>query len=400
MKYLRRSWAVIDLDNLKHNVETVRAGLKHNVRLMCVVKADAYGHGDQFVAPELERLGADWFGVSNLDEGISIRHAGTVAPVLIFGPTPADRVSDLFANKLTQSVHTVEYGRELAAAAAALGVTINVHIKIDTGMARLGFMLDNGGWERSAHDIAWLKREFPSLNTSGIFTHLACADEPAKDSVKYTRRQISQFASFTNQLADAGLGFELRHCCNSAGTSLYPEGHFDMVRPGISLYGLSYDGAAETANANGLLPVMNLYSAVTMVKEIPAGAAVSYGRIYRAARPTKVATVPIGYADGFGRELSGRARMLVRGESAEVIGRVCMDQLMLDVTHIPDVKAGDLVTIVGRDGNNCLDFDGMAALSGTIGYEKVCLIGRRVPRLYRRGGKEIGVLDYINGGQL
>jgi alanine racemase len=259
-------------------------------------------------------------------------------------------------------------------------------------MSRLGFVVDNGFAESSLAEIAEICR-MPCFHAQGIFTHFAVADEENRESVAFTKAQFAKFQELVEKLEARGIPFAIRHCCNSAGTIRYPEMHLDMVRPGVILYGL--DPSEDCAGKVDLQPVMELYSCVSMVKEIADGTTVSYGRLYTAHRPTKVATVPIGYADGYERELSNKARMLVRGQYAPVIGRVCMDQLMLDVTHIGGVVPGDLVTIVGEDGGSRLTFDEMASLSGTINYEKVCLIGKRVPRIYRQNGKDIGVVDYI-----
>jgi alanine racemase len=388
----RRCEAVVSLDALVKNAKAIRARLKPETMLMAVVKADAYGHGDHFVTSELKGL-VDWFGVSSLDEAVSIRRHDTHTPVLVFGPTAPGYARTLGERQITQAVHSAEYGFKLAEAAKAAGVAIDVHIKVDTGMARLGFVADGESLEQSAADIVRLKRGCPALNLRGIFTHFSSADYHDADSVGYTRMQFARFTGLLEKLAALGATFETRHCCNSAGTINYPEMHLDMVRPGIILYGLSYGWGCPN-----FAPVMGLRSQVTMVKEIPEGTCVSYGRTYTAKQPMTIATVPIGYADGFGRELTNRAQMLVRGKTAIAVGRICMDQLMIDVTHIKGVKTGDTVTVIGKDGENAITFDDMAALSGTIGYEKVCLIGRRVPRVYVRGGEEVGVVEYINRG--
>lgn len=392
--YLKRCWAVVELDSIAHNVEMIKRTLSPDCMLMSVVKADAYGHGDKYVAGELARLGVDWFGVSNIDEAVSLRTQGVTHPVLVFGATPCGCADALSRYNITQTVHSASYAKELQAAAKAAGVKLNVHVKTDTGMSRLGFVLDSGLEERSIAEMLELAG-YTNLRAQGIYTHFACADEAAEASAIYTKTQYERFQRVIRELEARGLSFEIKHCCNSAGTVMYPEMHMDMVRTGIMLYGLL--PSRDCAGKIDLKPAMELYSVVSMVKEIEAGASVSYGRTYTADRKTKVATVPIGYADGFGRELSGKARMLVRGSYASVIGRVCMDQLMLDVTHIDGVKEGDVVTIVGSDRSSSLTFDEMAELSGTINYEKVCLVSRRVPRVYRRGGRDIGVVDYVRG---
>lgn len=392
MQYLKRSWAVINMDNVAHNIAAVRQSLSPGTMLMGVVKADAYGHGDKYIADQLVRQGVHWFGVSNIDEALSLRHQGIYHPILIFGFTPAEDVALLGEYNLTQSIYSLSYAREMQAAAAAAGIVVGVHIKVDTGMSRLGFVLDNGFAPRSGAEIAEVCA-MANLAPGGIFTHFACADELDDDSVAYTRRQFRQFTTLLQELERGGLRFAIRHCCNSAATMNYPEMHLDMVRPGIVLYGLN--PSEDCAGRLDLAPAMEFYSCICQVKEIAAGTTVSYGRCYTAHRKMRVATVPVGYADGYERELSNKSRVLVRGQFANVIGRVCMDQMMLDVTHIPDAAPGDIVTIVGQDGDNTLTFDEMARLSGTISYEKVCLIGKRVPRIYRQNGKDIGVVDFI-----
>ncbi|WRS27468.1 alanine racemase [Oscillospiraceae bacterium MB08-C2-2] len=390
-EFLKRSWAVVNLDHLAHNVGVIREQLQPACMLMGVVKADAYGHGECYISAELERLGVNWFGVSNINEAIALREQGIEKPILIFGATPPEHAGALSRHSITQAVYSLEYAGLLQAAAADAGVTLQMHIKVDTGMSRLGFVAAEDKWEQTVEDITKACR-LPNLRAQGIFTHFASADELDEDGAGYTSRQFEAFEQIILQLSERGILFELHHCCNSAGVMNYPHMHMDMVRPGILLYGLLPSG--DCAGKLDIKPVMELYSSVSMVKEIPENTAVSYGRIYHSHRPTRVATVAIGYADGYERALSNKSRMLVRGQYANVIGRVCMDQLMLDVTHIPEVSAGDLVTIVGQDGENTLTFDEMAELCGTVNYEKVCLLGRRVPRVYRRNGKDIVVVDY------
>lgn len=395
--YLKRTWAAVNLDRIAHNAAAIRKTLPAGCMLMGVVKADAYGHGEKYVAHELARAGADWFGVSSIDEAVSLRTQGISLPILIFGITPAERAGTLSEYSLAQTIHSTRYGQELHEAASRAGVRLDVHIKTDTGMSRLGFDAKGDSLERSAAEILEVA-SYTHFNAQGIYTHFACADELEPDSVAYTNGQFERFKAVVARLEGLGRSFPIKHCCNSAGMMLYPEMHMDMVRPGIALYG--FDPSPDCAGKLNLKPVMELYSVVSMVKEIEAGTPVSYGRRFTARDRTKVATVPIGYADGFGRALSNQARMLVRGQFADVIGTVCMDQLMLDVTHIEDVAAGDLVTVVGRDGENELTFDELADLSRTIHYERVCAVGKRVPRVYRRGGEDIGVMDYNSGAKV
>ena len=390
--YAKRSWAVVDLDAIAHNALVVRSLLASGCRMMAVVKADAYGHGDRYVAKELARAGVEWFGVSNFEEALSLREQGLEQDILVFGPTPPEKAGLLAQYHITQTVFGADYARQLGQAAQQQGVTVAIHIKVDTGMSRLGFGTDDPTGAETADTIAAICRQ-EHFSAGGIYTHFACADEDDPEAVEYTQKQFARFTGLLARLEQQGITFALRHCCNSAGTLNYPDMHMDMVRPGIALYGMNPGGAR--AGQVDLTPAMELYSTVSLVKEVPAGTAVSYGRLYKAEKPIQAATVAIGYADGYARVLSGKARMLVRGRFAPVIGRVCMDQLMLDVTGIDGVTAGDVVTIVGADGGEALTFDEMATLSGTIHYEKVCLIGKRVPRVYRQQGKNIGVEDYF-----
>ena len=359
--------------------------------MMAIVKADAYGHGAAYVSRVLEETGADWFGVSNLEEALQIRKAGITRPILILGYTPACEARRLAANDVTQTVCNEEFGWELSRAACEAGVQVRVHLKMDTGMSRIGFLCQREQELTEAVDQAERVCRLPGLIPEGIFTHFASADEEAGEA--FTRLQFALFEGIIARLAERGIRFALKHCCNSAATLLYPEMHMDLVRPGLILYGLLpapwLDGRLP------LRPAMELKTAVSMVKEVPAGSVVSYGRTYTTQTATALATVPIGYADGYPRSFSNRASMLVKGSRASVVGRVCMDQCMLDVTGIPGVREGMMVTVFGRDQGEILPVEEFAALSGTINYESICLIGKRVPRVFLRGGQPVGQLNYI-----
>lgn len=392
---LKRTWAAVDLDAVAGNVTAIRNTLRPGCMLMGVVKADAYGHGDYYVSKELAELGTDWFGVSNLVEGMALRDYGLTQPILIFGATPVSQTEQLIQHSITQAVYSHEHALALSREAQRLGLTAKVHVKVDTGMGRLGFVED-GISDEAEHQIAEAY-QLPGLEVTGIFTHFACADERSESAVLYTKAQFDRFMKVCRYLEQKGIRPGIRHCCNSGGTLLYPEYQLDMVRPGIILYGL--DPSDECRGILPLSPAMSLYTTVSMVKEIKAGTCVSYGRTFTAPKDMTVATVAIGYADGYSRGLSNKARMLVRGQFAPVVGRVCMDQLMLDITGIPQVTEGDVVTIVGQDQGNVLTVDEMAALCDTVNYEKVCVVGRRVPRVYYKNGKEFGAVDYIRPGK-
>ena len=393
MNYLKRSWATVNLNNLDYNIGEIKKLVAPDCAIMGVVKADAYGHGDAMIANRLVANGVNWFGVSNIEEALSLRNKGIDKDILIFGDTPCSFAAILANKNITQTVYSPEYARALNYAAQKLGVTVKVHIKLDTGMGRIGFVCyDN--ISAVVEDVA-MAADLPCLNATGIFTHFSVADEAGEQSKLYTQMQFDRFMSVCDTLKLQGVTFKYRHCCNSAGVLCYPEMHLDMVRPGIILYGLS--PSIDVADRVHLKPVMELKSVVSLVKEIDDGCSVSYGRTYTAHGSRKIAAVCIGYADGYTRTLSGKARMIVGGQYAYVAGKVCMDQLMLDVTGI-DVKSGDVVTVFGKSGSSSISVDELALLSGSINYEMVCLIGRRVPRVYLDNDKEVAVVDYVRQG--
>ena len=372
--WLKRTWAEIDLDRLQENLRRIKVAAKDSL-VMAVVKADAYGHGAVMAARALCEAGADWLAVSNLDEAIQLRNAGLTAPMLILSYTPPEEVSLLAKHAITQTVVSASHAKALSDAAAAADVTLDVHIKVDTGMTRVGFFAGNE--ELPVDDIA-AACALPSLNATGIFTHFAVADEPDGDA--FTRAQFARFTATVEALAARGVTFSLTHCCNSAATLRYPEMHLDMVRPGLILYGLYPD--SWMASMLPLEPVMSLRTHVSHVKTVPADTPISYGKQYVTDRDETVATVPIGYADGYTRRAQGKAYMLVSGRQAPVRGRICMDQCMLDVSGIDGVEAGTLVTACGRDHDTALPVETYAAWSDTINYEIVCAVGKRVPRVF------------------
>ena len=390
-EFLKRTWAQIDLDAVVRNYTAIKGSLAPSCRVMAIVKADAYGHGAAFVSRALQQAGADWFGVSNLQEAIQLRDAGITSPILILSYTPPEEAARLAAFGITQTVISREYAEHLNEAAKAAGMPLNVHIKVDTGMSRVGFFYHDCVTDaKTAADIAAVCG-LSHLHAEGIFTHFASADE--HDDGGYTERQFALFTDLIDRLAADGITFAIRHCCNSAATLRYPSMHLDMVRPGIILYGLCPD--SWMTEFLPLCPAMALKTVISLVKSVPAGSSVSYGRTFTAAHDTRLATVPIGYADGYPRALSGTARMLVNGRYAPLVGRVCMDQSLLDVSDIPAVREGMTVTVFGEDGGAFLPVEELSSLSGTIHYETVCLIGKRVPRIFYRGGKMIGKQDYF-----
>ena len=392
--FLQRTWAKIHLDRMAHNIREIRGRLRPGCKLMSVIKADGYGHGDEFTARLMEKCGVDWFGVSNIEEGLSLRKLGIQKPILIFGVTPASMAGCLAQQNMTQAIFSLEYAQSLSAAARSAGVKVQSHLKLDTGMGRIGFPCEEPTF-CEAVDQMCCAAALPGLEITGAFTHFSVADELSPSSVDYTKAQFDRFVRSCGMLEERGISLPLKHCCNSAGMLQYPAFQLDMVRPGIIQYGLYPSEEIRQSVSIDLRPAMELKTVISQVKTIRPGDSVSYGRIYTASRETTIATVAIGYADGYHRQLSNNAYMLVRGRQAPVVGRICMDQLMLDVTGIEGVMAGDVVTVFGQDGEALLPVEEIARRVGTINYEIVCNIGRRVPRAYYQGEECVGVVDYL-----
>lgn len=386
--FLKRTWAEIDLDALRHNFRIISDHVSPGCRIMAVIKADGYGHGAVAAAKLLRREGASWFAVSNLEEAAQLRLAGITEPILILSYTPPTEAANLASLSVTQAVIGREYGELLNAEAEKAHVTVSVHIKVDTGMSRVGFFCRPGGEERVADDIAAVCA-LPHLSAGGIFTHFSSADE--QNGEAYTEGQFALFTDVIRRLEQRGITFALRHCCNSAALMRFPHMHLDMVRPGIILYGLFPD--PHMSGLWPLRPVMTVKSVLSMIKSVPAGTAVSYGRTFTAPDTCTVATVPIGYADGLPRCFSGNWQMEIHGNPAPVIGRICMDQCMLDISRLPQAQVGDEVTVLGGTGR--CSADRFAAASQTISYEIVCDIGKRVPRLFLQNGRIVDQLNYL-----
>ena len=388
MELIRRCWAEIDLDQMEQNYHALREKLKPETQMMGVVKADAYGHGAIRCARLLADIGINWFGVSNLSEAVQLRQGGITQPMLILGYTPPECASLLAEHHITQTAYSRDYLSALSAAAEQAGVTVDIHVKVDTGMGRIGFS------DSDPQDFAVLcgLQQSSSLKVTGIFTHFAVADE--KDSGdRYTGEQFERFTRFCSKLEEAGLKTGLRHCCNSAGILRHPEMQLDLVRAGVSLYGLLPSADCEESIVT--YPVMSWRTVVSLVKEIAPGQTVSYGRTFCAEKPMKVATISVGYADGYSRSYSNMGCVLIRGQKAPILGRVCMDQCVVDVTDIPDVTMGDYVTLAGCDGEETISFDSLAKLCSTINYELVCLVGKRVDRIFLKDGKQIAAEGLI-----
>ncbi len=383
----RRTWAEIDLDSAEKNYLAVRARVKKDTKICCVIKANAYGHNAVTLAQLYKRLGADFLAVSNIEEALQLRRHGIELPVLILGYTNESCAKVLADNDISQCVYSYEYGKALAECAENAGVKIKIHIKIDTGMGRLGFLCRD---ERD-NELAQVLEvcEHDCFIPEGIFTHFPVADE-GEDGCELTERQFELFVKAVDTLSEKGIKFTVRHCANSAAAVCYPEYALDMVRAGLVLYGMC---PSDKVIFPEITPVMSVHSVISHIKTLHRGETVSYGCEYTADSDKKVATVPIGYADGFWRSnYKAPYHLLVNGTPAPIVGRVCMDQLMLDVTGI-ECSVGDTVTVFGSTpGNTAGD---IAKLNNTINYEILCSVGERVPRAIVSGGEIVGWKDPI-----
>jgi alanine racemase len=382
MARIRPTRADIDLDAIQYNVRALRK-LIPEAQLMAVVKADGYGHGAVPVARAALEAGASWLGIAAMEEGAALRAAGITAPALIFGYVPPAQASAVIAHDLRPALFDLPFARALSDAAQAAGHRAPVHLKADTGMGRIG---------KRTQEIVAFAREvaaLPGIEIEGIFTHLATADEPEND---YAARQLETFDSILSDLKAAGIDPSLKHACNSAGIMLHPEGHHDLVRAGIALYGLPPDPGVVWPVA--LKPALTWRTEVALVKTVEAGTPVSYGCTYRAPARERIATLPVGYADGLFRLLSNKGEVLIHGRRCPIVGRVCMDQTMVRVPDDIDVQPGDQVILIGEQDGERITASDMARTIGTINYEIVCAISRRVPRIYWKDGRlqESGIL--------
>lgn len=377
--------AEIDLKAIAHNVGELRRITHPDALMMAVVKANAYGHGAVEVARCALQNGAQRLGVARIDEAIQLREAGIKAPILIFGYTLPEMAPELLEYNLTQTVYTPAFARALSRTAVSLGGKIKIHLKVDTGMGRLGLLSQNFKPHHSgeiintkAVDASVAIAGLKGLKLEGIFTHFATADSADK---RYAKKQLDLFLDFLSRMRECGLNPAVRHAANSAALINMPQSHLDMVRPGIAIYGL-YPSPEVNKKRVSLKPAMALRARVIHVKKVPAGFNISYGITYKTKQATTIATVPVGYADGLNRLLSSRGQMLIHGKRAPIVGRVCMDFTMLDVGGIDSVRVGDEAVIFGPQGNDSITVDEMASSLNTINYEIVSTITARVPRVY------------------
>ena len=375
-----------------NNYHAIKNQIGEDTKICCVIKADGYGHGAVELAKLYSELKCDYFAVSNLDEALELRNADIKEPILILGYTPADRAKDLSDNNISQAVYGKDYAQLLSDECKKAGVSCKIHIKIDTGMSRLGFMCQQ--FPRDEYSIKEIKEacELPNLIPEGIFTHFAVADE-CEYGKDFTLNQYKVFEYTVDKLKEMGVEFSITHCSNSGAILDYPKMKLSMVRAGIVLYGFA--PSEKLRDRLDLEPIMRLKTMVSYVKEIKKGTTVSYGRTFTADRDMKIATVPVGYADGYIRAFAKDGYMFIKGQKAKIIGRICMDQTLLDVTDIEGVEIGNVCVLFGNGrGGEPTAYD-VAAWGNTINYEIVCSVSKRVPRLYRRDGVTVEVMYKI-----
>lgn len=378
--------ARVNLDAICNNIDEVRRNINTDTKIMAVIKADGYGHGAVALATALKDK-VDAYGIAIIEEGIELRLAGFEKPILVLGFTPHQQYEELLKYDIIQTVFQYDMAKCLSDTAVSLGKQAKIHIKVDTGMTRIGFK-DTDESIQTIKEISKL----PNITIDGIYTHFASADEEDKTSA---RKQLSRFLTFADKLEKEGIHIPVKHVSNSASIIDLPESNLDMVRSGIITYGM-YPSDKVNKNRLMLQPALTLISNVVYVKSVEAGTGISYNSTYITEHDSVIATIPVGYGDGYPRQLSSKGRVLIHGKSAPIVGRVCMDQFMVDVTDIPDVKEGDKVTLIGQNGDESISIEEVANLAGSFNYELVCDIGKRVPRVYYKEGKKVGTADYYN----
>lgn len=373
--YLKRAWAEVSLTRLKKNISIIKNLNSTETEIMAVVKADAYGHGDEHIIKCLaEECKIKYFAVSNLDEAITVRKFCSDAEILILGYTPPEYAHEISMYNIIQGVVSYEYAEALAKNTPE---PIRCHIKIDTGMGRIGLRYETP--EKCADEIIKIM-QIDKISVEGIYTHFAVADSDTPDNITYTDRQEKFILDTYKQLKNSGINLPHIHFMNSAATCYRNSPESTLSRAGIIIYGLHPDISLDIPE--GIEPIMELKAVISQVKTVESGTCISYGRTFSAEHEMRVATVTIGYADGYSRLLSSKGEILVHGKRCKIVGRVCMDQLMIDVSDVPQAKSGDIVTLIGRDGDDIITADELASIYGTIGYEVVCGISKRVPRIY------------------
>lgn len=368
----KRTWAEVSLNNIEHNYRTIRAHIPENTKFLGIVKADAYGHGAVEVAKHLEKCGADYLAIACLDEALELRRNGVTMPILILGHTPTDYVNLLIENGLTQTVSCEAKAKEFSEAAAKIGGTLKVHIKLDTGMSRLGYLCAGSYFEEGVSNVVRTFR-LPNLDVEGVYTHFAVSDYTDESSIAYTKKQFKLFMDVINAAEKKGVSFRIRHCANSGAVVNHPEMMLDMVRPGFLLYGYGDEGKL------GLKPAMRMVSTVSTIKYYEPETCISYGRNFVTDKRTRMGVMAAGYADGLPWAAAGKCEFAVAGKMTPQCGNICMDMCMLDLSDIPDAAVGSEVEIFGETAR----IEKLAAAAGTIPYELLCAVSKRVPRVYK-----------------
>ncbi|MCM1173871.1 MAG: alanine racemase [Blautia sp.] len=387
MEQYKRVYAEVDLDALHYNMEQMRQKTAPGTRFMGIIKADGYGHGAVQTGRELETLSCVFgYGVATAEEAFILREAGLHKPILVLGYTFPYAYGELIGKEIRPAVFRYDMLEELNACAVKLGKKAKIHIKVDTGMSRIGIRPDESG-------LQFVKKALSceAVEVEGVFTHFAKADEADKTAA---RRQLDLMSQFLNGIEkETGFRIPIRHCSNSAGILELREANLDMVRAGITLYGL-WPSEEVSRDSISLKPLLSLKSCIVCLKEVDEGAQISYGGTYTAEKKMRVATVPVGYGDGYPRGLSNRGYVLVCGKRAPILGRVCMDQFMVSVEDIPEAEEGTEVTLIGRDGDEQITMEELGALSGRFNYELACNLGKRIPRVYVKNGRITDTKDY------
>ena len=387
MKSYSRVYAEINLDAVSHNIAQIEQRIGKDTKIMGVIKADGYGHGAVPIGKELERMESLWgYAVATAEEAEILRRNGLKKPILVLGAVFPEKYGILARNEIRPTVYSMKQAGELERFAEKWGCVLKVHLKIDTGLSRLGFQVT----EEAAEELAQIAR-MPHIIAEGIFTHFAMADARDKTMAK---EQMRQFQKMKEMMSRRGISIPISHCANSAAMIDLPESGMSLVRAGISLYGMWPSGEVRKENLD-LQPALSLKSRIVFLKELEPGRTISYGATYETKKRQRIATIPVGYADGYPRSLSNRGYVLIHGKPAPVCGRICMDQFMADVTDIPEAEEGDEVTLVGKDGAREISMEEIGDLSGRFNYEFACDLGKRIPRVYRKEGKITETRDYF-----
>lgn len=392
MEKYKRVCAKIDLDALDYNINSIKNAIQENSGIVAVIKTDGYGHGAIPLGKRLEKEKKVWgFAVATAEEADILRESGIQKPILIIGAVFSYAYEMMLKAQVRLTVFSYEMAQEISREAEKLGEIARIHIKMDTGMARIGFLPN----QEALMEIKKIAK-LPNIEIEGIFTHFAKADETDKASAK---GQFLVFTDFIKELEQAGIRPSIKHCSNSAGITDLPEVNMDLVRAGIILYGLMPSDEINKKKVP-VKPLMSIESHIVHVKKVPAMTGVSYGHTYVTEEEKTLATIPVGYGDGYPRSLSNKGYVLIHGQYAKICGRVCMDQMMVDVTHIPNVKVGDVATLLGSDGVHMITAEELGDLSGRFNYEFVCDIGKRVPRLYMEKEKPVACKDYYKDTEI